>query len=110
MKATAILFPMILATEACGTANQSSITTTGSHASQAQANDGTATQALSADSIAALTTAYASLDDNVITSVSPAAFAADALFADLDVSNPIRSASFGHTTTVRVPAGVTGAP
>ena len=111
MKAPLIVFSMTSALIACGTSTSSTIAGARSNASQAQANDGASVApALSDDSTSALTAAYAWLDDGVIRDTPTDAFADDALFADIDVSTPIRSASFGHTTIVRVPAGVVGAP
>ena len=39
-----------------------------------------------------------------------AAFPIDQRFARIDVSERIRSISFGHTTTLLIPAGITGHP
>lgn len=112
MKATVVQFSMLLSLAACGTTTQSTIANAHSHsAAQAEADDNAdVIPALSDDSLSAFTTAYASLDSSVITAVITPDFDADALFVDVDVSTPIRSVSFGHKTTVRVPAGVKGAP
>lgn len=59
---------------------------------------------------AAIVHTYRSLQATEIEKHRIAALPTDAHFVRIDVSDKIRSASFGHTTTLLVPAGVTGHP
>jgi hypothetical protein len=63
------------------------------------------TEALNATRHAAVVAAFEALDPSEMNEALAPTFAADAVFATVDMSSPLRSSSFGHTTFLLVPAG-----
>ena len=104
MKTTYLISALIFT--ACGTAPTIAIDSASDTTSAAQS----AKTKLTKKRIDLLTTAYQDLIDPTITGQRIAALAADATFVEIDVSNPLRSASYGHTTAMLIPSGVTGRP